>query len=149
MVQREDEIRGWLSIMASMVRNCSIEDLWSFIGQYKGSCGLFIHAEDKKNLAKQLKPENQRLLMIEYILSECQNSPLLAIDLQKHFGQFDGAQICENCGEIMWSGYSVQGSTYCSLDCALNGTNWELKQLAEELEHANEIDGDCYYTEFG
>ena len=119
--------------MVSMIRYCSLEDLWSFIGQYKGSCGLFVHAEDKQKRIELLKPEDQKLLTIEYILSECQSSKSLAIDLQKWFGQFDEAQICEHCGDIMWDGYSIKGSTYCSLDCCICGTNWELKQLAEEL----------------
>ena len=134
--------------MASMLRHASLDSMDEFIKENVGSVGLFVDYEEKMENYRRFDEQTQKLFMVRYILYECQKSNQLSIRLQDWFGQFDGAQICENCGEIMWSGYSIHGSTYCNLDCALNGTNWELKQLAEELEHAEEIDCNCYYTEW-
>ena len=143
MIDREPDIQGWLSIMAHLIRHSSQSDLDEFI--------KFQQSENEclKDIEEKLKYHNGReriLYTVQLILNECITNKDLAISLQSWFGQFDEAQICQNCGDIMWDGYSIHGDTYCNLDCCLSGADIELKDLAEELSHATEDNGDCYYT---
>lgn len=92
--------------------------------------------------------EEIKVNLIETIIMECVESKEVRIGLQKSFGQFDGAQICENCGRIMYDGYSWSGATYCDEECVLAGENIDRECFNKCLENADDPDGCCYYTDW-
>ncbi len=124
------ELFGWLSIQASLMN----EDNWNL--------QEFIR-KNKLNIAWDNKPQ-----VVFQILSECVENVELRKALQKTFGQFDGAQICLNCGKIMFEGYSWEGNTYCSLSCLVIAKEISLPQIEERLKDADTPDGKCCYTEW-
>ena len=149
---------GFLSIQADLIKNKWINTttLLRFIMKWKKK-GYFdpIYPEsffDSIRKAKE-KKDAQWLLsikvyLVESIVRQCIISKEMRIDLQRSFGQFDGAQICENCGNIMWDGYSWDGTTYCDENCVMEGEGIDRKDMNEYLKDACDPDGRCYYTEW-
>lgn len=133
MEMNSAEIKGWLSIHSSLMNedNRNIQD---FIDEHKEKLG-HIKWFDKPQVVFQ-------------ILAECVGDANLRKALQTWFGQFDGAQICECCGKVMWSGYSWAGHAYCSIDCILDAESTTLTEIDRELHNDDEIGSECYYTEW-
>lgn len=128
-----DEIKGWLSIFASMMREDN-QHIQNFID------------DNKEKLNNIQWFDKARVIFL--ILSKCVDDISLRKCLQSNFGQFDGAQICMNCGKIMWEGYSWAGDTYCSIDCILNNENTSLSEIEDCLKDADSPDGEYYYTDW-
>lgn len=42
----------------------------------------------------------------------------------------------------------LRGRTYCSFDCVLEAENTTLTEIDRELHNADEVDSECYYTEW-
>ena len=133
MEMNSEEIKGWLSIHSSLMNedNRVIQD---FMDEHKEKLG-------------EVKWYNKAHVVFR-LLSKCVGDMSLRKSLQEWFGQFDGAQICESCGKVMWSGYSWGGRTYCSIDCVLEAENTTLTEMDRELHNADEVDSECYYTEW-
>ena len=133
MEMNSAEIKGWLSIHSSLMNedNRNIQD---FIDEHKEKLG-HIKWFDKPQVVFQ-------------ILAECVGDANLRKALQTWFGQFDGAQICECCGKVMWSGYSWAGHAYYSIDCILDAESTTLTEIDRELHNDDEIGSECYYTEW-
>lgn len=55
---------------------------------------------------------------------------------------------CEHCGKPMKEGYYLGGEFACSDECCLALYNGDKKQMEEDLSHADEADGECYWTEW-
>lgn len=55
---------------------------------------------------------------------------------------------CDHCGKPMKEGYYLGGEFACSDECCLALYNGDKKQMEEDLSHALEDDGDCYWTEW-
>lgn len=145
-VETPDAI-GMLSIFASIVRNEHIESLWllDFIMEWKkkGYFESFVICS-----GNELDNIRTKTNLTETIIAECMKSKDMRIDLQRHFGQFDGAQICCNCGEVVWGCYSWDGTTYCDLPCVLNGECISEKYAKILLKDAEDPDCPYYWTEF-
>ena len=143
----ELDTAGLLSIMASLIRSEHItsEVLLNFIKGWKekGLFDAFVpeHIHDIKSVRAKVN-------LAETIIKECMKSKELRINLQMNFGQFDGAQICENCGRVMWTGYSWAGITYCDDPCVLEGESIDKETFDHCLKDAEDPDGCCYYTEW-
>lgn len=138
---------GMLSIFASIVRNEHIESLWllDFIMSWKKKGYFESFVIDS---AKELDNIRTKTNLAETIIAECIRSKDMRIDLQRHFGQFDGAQICCNCGKVVWGCYSWDGSIYCDLPCVLDGECISEKYANTLLEDAEDPDCPYYWTEF-
>ena len=149
---------AYLSIQSSLITDRWIHTTtllrfiikWKKKGYFDPICTEFYIRDIR--YAKNEK-DSERLLQIkvclaERIMRQCIISKEIRIDLQKTFGQFDGAQVCENCGNLMWSGYSWDGTTYCDEDCVMEGERIDRKDMNEYLEDACDPDGCCYYTEW-
>ena len=124
------EILGWLAIQAALMN----EDNWNL--------QKFIR-DNKLSIAWNNKPQ-----VVFQILSECVVNIELRKALQKTFGQFDGAQICLNCGKVMFEGYSWEGDAYCSLNCLVLGKKIFLSEIERRLKDTNTDDGKYCYTEW-
>ncbi len=57
-------------------------------------------------------------------------------------------RVCETCGLPMSSGYSLGGDYACDDDCCLEVYGGDKAQMEEDLSHAEEDWGECYYTEW-
>ncbi len=147
---------GFLSIQSSMINDDSITApmLLKFIKKWKKH-GLFQNIrydqelKDLRHFSKYYGTMfKKKVIYIEKILNECQyyKNANLRIDLQNVFGQFDGAQFCQHCGDIMWEGYSWDGTTYCDLPCVLKGECIDENEANEILEDACDPDSECYWT---
>lgn len=55
---------------------------------------------------------------------------------------------CDSCGRPMKEGYYLAGEYACSDECALNLYHGDKATMEEDLSHADEDDGECYYTEW-
>ena len=55
---------------------------------------------------------------------------------------------CDHCGKPMKEGYYLGGEFACSDECCLALYNGDRKQMEEDLSHAEEDGGDCYWTEW-
>lgn len=55
---------------------------------------------------------------------------------------------CDHCGKPMKEGYYLGGEYACSDRCALALYNGDKAQMDEDLSHADETDGECYWTEW-
>lgn len=55
---------------------------------------------------------------------------------------------CDHCGKPMKEGYYLGGEFACDDECCLALYNGDKKQMEEDLSHALEDDGDCYWTEW-
>ncbi len=147
--KKEDELdtTGLLSIMASLIREKGItsENLLDFIKEWKkeGFFEAFI-----PEFLRDMDSVHTKTNLAETIVKECMRSKEMRIDLQRNFGQFDGAQICQHCGRIMWKGYSWHGDTYCSEECVLDGEDIDKEEFDKCTEDADEVDGECYYTDW-
>ena len=133
MEKNSEEIKGWLSLHSSLMNedNRNIQD---FMDEHKDKLG-YIKWRNKPQVVFQ-------------ILSECVDDLNLRKSLQIWFGQLDGAQVCECCGKVMWSGYSWVGNAYCSIECILEAENNTLSEIDRELHNVDEIDSECYFTEW-
>ena len=133
--------------MASLIRceHITSEELLNFIKGWKEK-GFF--EPFVPEYIHELESVRTKVNLAETIIKECMRSKDIRIDLQKHFGQFDGAQICENCGRVMWTGYSWAGTTYCDDPCVLEGEGIDKETFDHCLEDAEDPDGCCYYTEW-
>lgn len=60
----------------------------------------------------------------------------------------DDIRVCDNCGLPMSDGYYLGGEFACDDDCCLALYNGDEAQMKEDLSHAEEDNGDCYYTEW-
>lgn len=149
---------GFLSIYQSMISDkyIHITHLLKFIKKWKkeGYFDSFCYENSLRHLHDTLK-ENDResyirikAFYVERILRQCIISKKVRIDLQVNFGQFDGAQICEHCGNIMWNGYSWDGTTYCDDACVMAGEGIDKKKFDKDLEDAEDPDWPCYWTEW-
>ncbi len=127
-------LEGWLSIYSDLMdaNNRYIQD---FIDFHKDNLGQ-----------KQWMTKAQVVYMI---LATCVNDIELRKSLQDWFGQFSGAQICLNCGKVMWEGYSWMGDTYCCIDCIQENENITLSDIEDFLKDADTPDGEYYYTDWG
>ncbi len=130
------ELQGWLSIFSELM-NRDNQEIQDFIDEHK----------DKLNHVTSMWPNKAEV--IYHILMVCIESMELRKSLQKWFGQFEGAQVCLHCGKLMWEGYSWGGDTYCSIECIYNAENISLSDIDRELHNPDEIDSECYYTEWG
>ena len=157
--KKEFNVAGFLSIQASLVRrdNLQIKDFLEFVEKWKKN-GLFkeINTESYHDFIKLLETRHDKAMhmalmrtnLIETIMCESISSNELRIDIQHEFGQFDCAQFCENCGKVMWKGYSWDGNTYCSLPCVVKGEDIDETTANVFLEDAEEPDSVYYYTEW-
>ncbi len=138
------EIKGLLSIQASLLRQDNIlNDMAEFVEFMHSNHALMdIDVEEIK------KRRFAAINLVEEVMQECVDDEDLRISLQKWFGQFDEAQICEGCGKVMWNGYSWDGATYCSIDCTLNAEAIDLQEACNRLKDADDPDNSCYYTEW-
>lgn len=130
------ELQGWLSIFSDLM-NRDNQEIQDFIMENK----------DKLNHTENLWPNKAEV--IYFILVGCIESIELRKSLQEWFGQFEGAQICQNCGKVMWEGYSWGGDTYCSIECIREKEDISLTDIDRELHNPDEINNECYYTEWG
>ncbi len=55
---------------------------------------------------------------------------------------------CDHCGKPMKEGYYLGGEYACSDECALALYHGDKEQMEEDLSHAEEEDGECYWTEW-
>ncbi len=55
---------------------------------------------------------------------------------------------CDHCGKPMREGYYLGGEYACSGECALALYHGDKAQMEEDLSHAEEEDGECYWTEW-
>lgn len=60
----------------------------------------------------------------------------------------DEVRRCDHCGKPMKEGYYLGGEYACSDECCLALYNGDEKQMKEDLSHAEEEDGECYWTEW-
>lgn len=60
----------------------------------------------------------------------------------------DHIRRCNHCGKPMKEGYYLGGEYACSEECALALYHGDKKQMEEDLSHADEDDGECYWTEW-
>lgn len=149
---------GYLSIYQSMMSDkyLHLTHLLKFIKKWKkqGYFDPFYYESGLKNLRKILEDNDKdwyvriKSYYIETILRQCIISKEIRIDLQRRFGQFDGVQICEHCGKLMWEGYSWDGTTYCDDACVMAGENIDRKQFNKDLENAEDPDWPCYWTQW-
>lgn len=58
----------------------------------------------------------------------------------------DHIRRCVQCGKPMKEGYYLGGEYACSDDCALELYNGDEQQMQHDLRHADEDDGECYWT---
>lgn len=58
----------------------------------------------------------------------------------------DHIRRCVQCGKPMKEGYYLGGEYACSDNCALELYNGDEKQMHVDLSHADEDDGECYWT---
>lgn len=142
---------GFLSIMASLMRDkyVTVQMLYEFIRKWEAQGYFEGYLGSKPAWIKDDTPVN-RINLIERIVTEC--IPIqrkdLRIDLQRTFGQLDEAQVCEHCGDIMYSGYSWYGTTYCCMKCVREGEGIDDKEAHQLLKDADDPDGHYYYTEW-
>ncbi len=61
---------------------------------------------------------------------------------------FDDIRVCDACGLPMSEGYYLGGEFACCDRCCLDLYKGDKAQMEEDLSHACESDGDCYYTEW-
>ena len=66
------------------------------------------------------------------------------------YGKFnsDNVRLCDNCGIPMIKGYYLGGEFACSDECTLILYNGDEEQMNQDLSHAKEEDGECYWTEW-
>lgn len=60
----------------------------------------------------------------------------------------DEVRRCDNCGKLMKEGYYLGGEFACSDECCLALYGGDKQQMEEDLSHAEEDDGECYWTEW-
>lgn len=57
-------------------------------------------------------------------------------------------RFCEQCGFPMVEGFYLAGEFACCEECCLKAYDGDKEQMEEDLSHAEEIDGECYWTEW-
>lgn len=60
----------------------------------------------------------------------------------------DKVRFCEQCGFPMVEGYYLAGEFACCDECCLKAYGGDKEQMEEDLSHADEPDGECYWTEW-
>lgn len=55
---------------------------------------------------------------------------------------------CDHCGKPMREGYYLAGEYACSDACCLALYHGDIEQMVEDLSHADEPNGECYWTEW-
>lgn len=55
---------------------------------------------------------------------------------------------CDHCGKPMKEGYYLAGEYACSDACCLALYHGDIEQMVEDLSHADEPNGECYWTEW-
>ena len=58
------------------------------------------------------------------------------------------AEKYDKCGFPMIEGFYLAGEFACCEECCLKAYDGDKKQMEEDLSHAEEIDGECYWTEW-
>lgn len=58
-------------------------------------------------------------------------------------------RICDICGLPMFEGYYLGGEFACDEECCLESYEGDVTQMEEDLSHADEDFGECYWTEWG
>ena len=92
------------------------------------------------------KPVNQTVLQ-EF----CNDWQIVINDIINEVNEgasYDDIRVCDNCGLPMSDGYYLGGEFACDDDCCLALYNGDKEQMEKDLSHADEADGDCYYTEW-
>lgn len=156
---KRTETEGLLSIQSSLITKTylKIDTFIEFAKKWR-EAGHFEHTDIEQYLSLKEKLEQRdeatqqiellRTKLIELIMRESIYSKELRIDLQREFGQFDSAQICEHCGKVIREGYSWDGKVYCDLSCVMNNENIDAETANEYLSDAEEPDSNYYYTEW-
>lgn len=60
----------------------------------------------------------------------------------------ENIRCCEQCGFPMIEGFYLAGEFACCEECCLKAYHGDIEQMEEDLSHAEEIDGECYWTEW-
>lgn len=77
-------------------------------------------------------------LLIDIYACECKEQNLEEEEVRR----------CDHCGKPMKEGYYLGGEYACSDECCLALYNGDEAQMKEDLSHADEDDGECYYTDW-
>ena len=126
-------LKGWLSICSDLM-DADNQNIQDFIDFHKDKLG-------------QIKWMTKAQVVYK-ILETCVNDIELRKILPDWFGQFSRAQICLNCGKVMWEGYSWVGDTYCCIDCIQENEKLTLSEIEDFLKDADTPDGEYYYTDW-
>lgn len=137
---------------------------WKIISVFHKECFQFWKRENKGLLSalelalvdtKRLKtnpfrpagePIDQDVL---HAFCDMQNAIICEIKSAFAEGKTDeDVRMCDNCGLPMLKGYYLGGEFACCDECCLALYNGDKAQMEEDLSHACESDGDCYYTEW-
>lgn len=75
---------------------------------------------------------------------------LKQLEIKVKNGTYDEGNIrlCEVCGLPMFEGYYLDGEYACDEECCLEKYNGDKAQMEEDLSHAEENFGECYWTEW-
>ena len=60
----------------------------------------------------------------------------------------EDVRVCDNCGLPMSDGFYLAGEYACDEDCCLALYKGDKAQMEEDLSHAEEPEGECYWTEW-
>lgn len=87
------------------------------------------------------------------VLDEWMNARLYWSEVMKVYekeGMFgtENFRLCEHCGYPMKEGYYLGGEYACCEQCALALYDGDKDAMDADLSHADEIDGECYWTEW-
>ena len=66
----------------------------------------------------------------------------------RYYPDDENVRRCDHCGKPMQEGYYLGGEFACSDECALALYHGGKAQMDEDLSHADEADGECYWTEW-
>lgn len=90
---------------------------------------------DKKALDDFLHPWRQALKQ-------------LAIKIEDESYDEENIRICDICGLPMFEGYYLGGDYACDEGCCLESYGGDKVQMEEDISHAEEDWGECYWTEW-
>lgn len=142
------EEEKWWKIISAFFKDCF--RFWQRQGKGLLSALELALTDTKRLKAYPFKPKGEPIDMdILYAFCDMQNAVIREIKSGYIKGKTeDDIRVCDNCGLPMLTGYYLGGEFACDDECCLALYNGDKAQMEEDLSHACEDSGECYYTEW-
>lgn len=148
-IQANRERKEWFDIYKHHLKGCF--KFWN-----KQGCNIYealSHSiEETSNLKNDPRvpkgKEVDKKVLEDFLYPWEQALNQLATKIKDDTYDEEDIRICDICGLPMFEGYYLGGEFACDEECCLESYEGDTAQMEEDLSHADEDFGECYWTEW-